>query len=305
MEYLKEALDYNQQATLLLNRGLEANHDELVMRLSAVSYYRLSGYLYPCRLPNSDNFQEGTTLDTVWSRYCFDRRLRMLLLDAIERIEVAVRTQLVYHFSHQHGPFGHCNEDNLPSLKVGDYISWREGLLTETQRSKDAFKKHFTSKYGDNHRSLPLWMAAELMSMGSLLTFYKGCSKDIQGAVAEHFGVVRELLLTQLLSLNAARNICAHHSRLWNRILGYAPGLPQKNKHPEWHLKDNDGNKLLTNNRSGILLMLCRSFLAQISPTSEWRGRVEQLFSEFPKIPVASMGLPEDWLNHPLWKQAS
>lgn len=303
MEYLKQALDYEQQADRLLERGLIADRDELVMRLSAVSYYRLSGYLYPFRLPDSDHFREGTTLNIVWGRYCFDRRLRMLLLDAIERIEVAVRTQLVYHFSHQHGPFGHCNEENLPSLKIADYISWRETLLTETQRSKDAFKKHFTTKYGDSHRNLPIWMAAELMSMGSLLTFYKGCGKDIQSSVSGHFGVVRELLLTQLLSLNAARNICAHHARLWNRVLGYAPGLPQKNKQPEWHLTDNQGKKILVNNRSGILLILCRRFLAQISPTSQWRNRVGQLFSEFPEIPTASMGLPENWREHPLWKQ--
>ncbi len=299
MEYLKTALSFEQQADRLLDRGLEADRDELIQRLQAVSYYRLSGYLYPFRVPDSDAYQPGTSLTTIWNRYCFDRRLRVLLLDAIERVEVAVRTQLVYHFAHAHGAFGHCQEDNLPELSVGRYIEWREGLRVETERSKEAYKTHFFKKYDE--RNLPIWMVAELMSMGSMLTFYRGVEGDIADRVAAHFSMPDEQLKTWLLSLYAARNICAHHSRLWNRALGYAPGLPQKNKHPDWHLKDGDGKNVLTNNRVGILLMICRAFLSQISPTSQWAGRVDQLFAEYPEIPVKEMGLPTDWQEHPLW----
>ncbi len=302
MKYLKEHLPLEEQAQRLLDRGLIANKDELIRRLCAVSYYRLSGYLFPFREPESDSFRPGTELRVVWDRYCFDRRLRVLLLDAIERVEVAVRTQLVYHFSRIHGAFGHTRETNLPNLKVVEYIGWREALIEETQRSKEAFKEHFFRKYGDAHQNLPIWMVSELMSMGSMLTFYKGVEKTIQGQVAGHFGMPDELLLTWLRSLYAARNICAHHSRIWNRILGYAPGLPHKNKHPEWHLQDEAGRKLITNNRAGMLLVICRQFLKLISPTSQWQQRVNELLDEYPEIPVAEMGLPEDWRNHPLWK---
>lgn len=299
MKYPKEALSFEDQAQRLLERGLEANPEELTRRLMAVNYYRLSGYLYPFRVKDSDVYHPGTSLRTVWDRYCFDRRLRVLLLDAIERVEVAIRTQLVYHFAHEHGAFGHCNEDHLPLLSVAKYIAWRESLRIETDRSKEAFKTHFIKKYDE--RNLPIWMAAELMSMGSMLTFYKGVAPAISDQVAAHFHMPGAQLQSWILSLNAARNICAHHSRLWNRALGYAPGLPQKNKHPNWHLKDENEKNLLTNNRSGILLMVCRSFLSQISPTSQWHTRVEALFDEFPEIPVKDMGLPSDWRNHPLW----
>ena len=155
MEYLKQPLSFEEQAELLIGRGLVADKDELIQRLCSVSYYRLSGYLHPFRLPDSDTYREGTRLQVIWDRYCFDRRLRGLLLDAIERVEVAIRTQLTYHFAHAYGAFGHCNEGNLPKLSVGDYIEWRESLLTETNRSKEAFKKHFFDKYGPAHRNLP------------------------------------------------------------------------------------------------------------------------------------------------------
>lgn len=302
MNYTKLPLSFEDQADRLIERGLIADRDVLIKRLSSVSYYRLSGYLYPFRKPGSDDYLPDTCLQVVWARYCFDRRLRVLFLDAIERVEVAIRTQLTYHFSHAHGAFGHCDEHNFPNLKIADYIDWRESLLIETNRSKEAFKKHFFKKYGETHRNLPVWMASELMSMGSLLTLLKGVDGGIGTKVSAHFEMADELLLSWLRSLYAARNICAHHSRLWNRVLGYAPSLPSKNKYPNWHQADADGTKILRNDRIGILLMICHAFLSQISPTSRWRERVEQLFTEYPEIPVKDMGLPEDWKSHPLWK---
>lgn len=117
MEFTKAAITLEAQADLLLSRGLVADRIQLITRLQSVSYYRLSGYAYPFRIPGTDNLQPGTPFDTIWQRYCFDRRLRVLLLDAIERIEVAVRTRLVYHFAQQHGAFGYLDAKHFPKLE--------------------------------------------------------------------------------------------------------------------------------------------------------------------------------------------
>ena len=147
MKYLKQALTFEIQADQLIARGLNADRIELIQRLRAVSYYRLAGYLHPYRLKEneelSDRFAEGATLAEVWRRYCFDRRLRGLVMDAIERIEVSVRTQLVYHFTYTFGPFGYWDQSNLPKLKVAEYLEWRKSLCEETLRTKEPFKKHF------------------------------------------------------------------------------------------------------------------------------------------------------------------
>jgi len=89
MEYTKPSLTYEEQADLLISRGLLADRDILIATLQNVNYYRLSGYLYPFR-NTDDSFLDGTTLNIVWRRYRLDRRLRFLLLDAIERVEVAL-----------------------------------------------------------------------------------------------------------------------------------------------------------------------------------------------------------------------
>ena len=299
MKYEKQALSYEAQADLLIKRGLVAEREVLIQRLCAVSYYRLAGYLFPFRYNDgSETYFEGTTLDEVWMRYCFDRRLRVLMLDAIERIEVSIRSKLVYYFSHEHGPFGYCDDRNFPNLKMTEYLEWRIGLEEEARRSKELFKKHFFQKYGEDHKTLPLWMAAELMTMGSTLTFFRGVSVNVQKKISGDFGHADTLFLSWIRSLNAARNICAHHSRFWNRELGYQPLRPQKNKFPEWNEKN-----ALPQNRCGIILMICRELLQKISPTSLWHQRIESLFDEFSSIPLQSMGLCPTWREHPIWKQ--
>lgn len=132
MKYAKAALTFEQQAGKLLGRGLVADRSALINRLKAVNYYRLSGYLYPFRNPD-DTFRSGTTLDAVWQRYTFDRQLRLLALDGIERVEVCVRTALVYHHAHKHGPFGYTVPANLPKLPAHRFGRFLTTVHKETQ----------------------------------------------------------------------------------------------------------------------------------------------------------------------------
>ena len=98
MEYTKPPLTFEEQARKLISRGLVADKDELIQRLKCVNYYRLSAYLYPYRKPD-DTYKDKTSLQIVWRHYTFDRQLRVLVMDAVERVEVAMRTQLVYLFA--------------------------------------------------------------------------------------------------------------------------------------------------------------------------------------------------------------
>src|SRR5690606_37178166 len=111
MKYTKPALSYDEQAASILKCGLESNRAELVECLERVSYYRLSGYVRPFQ--NSyGKYLPCTTLNSVWRRHTFDRMLRLMLLDAIERVEVTIRTRLVYHLSQVDGPFRYTDPAN-------------------------------------------------------------------------------------------------------------------------------------------------------------------------------------------------
>jgi len=279
-----------------LSRGLTGDKDVIVTRLRAVSYYRLSGYWYPFR--NSDGtIRAGTDIDKIWQRYVFDRRLRMLVMDAIERVEVAVRTDVVYNFSHKYGSFAYQDNTNLPHLSHVQHKKFLSFIEKETRRSKEVFVSHFKEKYGDQHPWLPLWMATEIMTFGGLLTLFRGLDATIKKDIAKQYGVADTVLYSWLRALNGIRNVCAHHGRLWNRELGYKPVIPRERKHPQWH----DPVKV-ENNRVFCILSILQYLVTQIAPQSNWQGRLDELLAEYPQIPLIPMGFPENWRECPVWK---
>lgn len=90
------SIDVTQTADDLIEKGMSGNRDEMASRLAVVSAYRLREYWEPFVGANG-RFAEGTTFNLVWSRYAFDRQLRLFLFDAIERIEICLKAQLMIH----------------------------------------------------------------------------------------------------------------------------------------------------------------------------------------------------------------
>lgn len=296
MKYNKPPLSFEEQADRLLSRGMIGDRDVMITRMQSVSYYRLSGYWYPFRLPDS-NFKPNTTFDMVWERYVFDRQLRILVMDAIERIEVAVRTQLTYYHSHKHQAFGYATDPaTLPGLNKEKLQEFLERIQKEQKRSQETFVKHFRNKYGDYHRFLPVWMVTEVMAFGSVLSFYRGASPEIQKKVARYLCVPDRVLTSWLLAINTVRNICAHHGRLWNRELGTRPLIPNRRKYPEWEFFKHEYT-----GRIFIILTICRHCLAIIAPQSKWPQRLINHFNLHPRVPLRSMGFPNDWRESFFW----
>jgi len=303
LQFTKPFQTYEQQADRLLNRGLKGDRNTLIGHFQAVSYYRLSGYFYPLRKPDPaapgaklDDFVADASVDQVWDRYVFDRRLRLLAMDALERIEVDARTRLAYLHTEKYGPFGYAdNPATLPELSVKDRNKFLMKLRREYTTSGEEFVVHFRTKYGSHHNDLPLWVVCELMTFGSLLTFYRGCEKNIRSQLASRYGVHDTVCLSWLTALNTIRNICAHHARLWNRALGVRPAIP--NKIGEW-IKPVP----IPSGRVFGVLTICHHCLGIIAPKNEWAARLKELLADYPEIPLRQMGFLPDWENHPKWQ---
>ncbi|MHC4872145.1 MAG: Abi family protein [Planctomycetota bacterium] len=266
MKYDKPPLSFEDQADLIISRGLVCDRDYLVKILCSVNYYRFSGYLYPFREESSDCFKTGTKLEDVWSHYTFDRQLRVIVMDAIERVEISIKTQLVYHFCHFYkDPFAYLDPKNLPKLSSEDFKKFINRIRSETKRSKESFIKHFKEKYSDYHNDLPLWMATEIMSFGSTLTLFRGIDKAVKWEIAKYFSMPDEVFMSWLTALNAVRNICAHHGRLWNQVLGYKPLLPKERKYREWH------HPVKINNEHIFCILTILQYMLRVcAPNSNW-----------------------------------
>lgn len=174
MQYTKPALSFEQQADLIISRGLIADKSTLISILTDVNYYRLSGYLYPYRILPGDNFRHGTTFEQLWRHYTFDRQLRFITMDAIERFEVSIKNQLINFISKEFGPFGYTDSGNFPNLTSRDHATLLKIISDESNKSKEEFVRHFKSKYGDTHINLPLWMTGEIISFGCAINMFKG-----------------------------------------------------------------------------------------------------------------------------------
>ena len=298
MNYTKPALSFEQQADQLLSRGFEADRARLIATLSRVSYYRLTAYWHPFKRAD-DTFGPGTSLDKIWSRYTFDRQLRLLVMDAVERVEVSVlRTQMVEQHARQYGPFGYRDAKCFrPEFGGNDHRRMVEDIDHETSRSREPFVGHFRTKYS-SEPGLPLWMAAEIASYGTLFTFYRYLNLPEQKRLASQLGLPASVLQSWLFNLNYIRNLCAHHSRLWNRELAIRPLVPDAKNSPEWHQPATPDNR-----RMFAVLTLLRWLLHKIAPQSHWSDRLRALLKNYPDVPLLLMGFPSGWETSPIWTE--
>jgi len=303
MRYTKPALSFEQQAQRLLDRGLiGVDKDTLIRYLSMVNYYRLSAYWYPFKQVDpktgSESFIAGTTFQSIWRRYVFDRQLRLLIMDAVEYVEVAIlRTSMVERCTLLHGPFGYCDISTYcQGFVQSEFDQLMQDVDNAARRSKEEFVKRFRTKY-ISEPYLPLWMAVEVMTFGQLLTLFRHLNLSEQKQVARVYNLHPPVLISWLKTLNYVRNVCAHHGRLWNRELPIRPAIPDKKHCPQFHTP-----QPVDNHRVYAVLTLLCYLLRAIDWQSDWPIRLEYLLLAYPDIPLKLMGFPVDWKNCPIWK---
>jgi abortive infection bacteriophage resistance protein len=291
--------------------------------LGRIGYYRLSGYWYSAReshrvissatgkpqLIVEDTFRPGTTFQQVMDLYVFDKRLRLLFLDAIERVEIALRVDIALLIGSR-SPWAHRDATQLhgnftnninPLHGKTDFEKWLERLDETFDRSKDEFVKHFKQKYAGE--SPPIWIAIEVWDFGMLSIFLSGMQIADRETLALKYGLPRHKLLTSWMrNLNNIRNMCAHHSRFWNRSPADQTAPPKRGEVEMLdHLADNKSAQSRIYASAAVLQFLLR----KINPSSSWGQRLAQLVATFPKSSVNGIGqagFPDGWEQFDLWR---
>ena len=224
--YQKPPLTFDEQLNLLEKKGLLIHNKQGAFRiLSSISYERFKAYLIPFKCKGSSRqLKPETTFNNVCELYEFDRELRLLVMDAVERVEVAVRTQLTYHIAHKYGMFAHENDSFFQKDLEDEYQKWLEKIHKETKRSSKSNEsvRNYKNKY-KGFPIIPIWMLTEIISFGQLSHFYKYLQEQDKKEVSKKFELHHKRLGNWLHVLNYVRNICAHHHRLWNNKLSIQP----------------------------------------------------------------------------------
>jgi abortive infection bacteriophage resistance protein len=296
ISYSKPSLTYSNQLQQLIDRGLIVeNVGKALHLLESVSYYRISGYWYPLLADKQlHTFKEGSTFETAFQLYCFDRELRLLINSELEKIEVAVRAKMIYVLSQKFG--GHWFQ-NLALFK--DPIKFQTQILNklkeECERSDEEFIKAFYEKYADPLP--PSWMIMEIVSFGTLSKLYSQLAPGKEKRdIAHHFGLPDSVFSTWLHSIVYLRNVCAHHSRLWNRGLSIKPQSPNSPR-KVW-LK----NREVRTDKAYFALSMTKYLLQTVNPKSTFTAKFVRLVNKYPNVDVKAMGFPDDWENEPLWQ---
>lgn len=327
-------------ASKLIQNGLLCpNADErrlIEQRLHSVSYHRLEEYSWPYRNPipgsstaRTSQFKSGCTIGLIWSTYIFDRRLRMLLMDAIERFEVAWKnnvTQVLVEASGVNNP--QTDLTLLPKFAATDMqgVSRMERWLKKANEAfaecKDVRIEHCRQVHGTTDVvDLPLWILMELLTFGAVRKLYDAMDTLLQQEVATKMGAELGVLNGSVKLLHQVRNCCAHHSRVWNRKWSKpcknqqttVPLFSEKPQESKWYCRLHNGNWKIPAQAGGWLslrpadtafvFLLCGYWLNHLAHTSDWKTRVERVVQPHGSLSrnATMAGFVDGWNKHPLW----
>jgi abortive infection bacteriophage resistance protein len=131
---------YAELVSILSDRGMQIDDAEHAKRkLAQLGYYRLSGFWYSARQFQVNEqrqkqfcaitkkplrleiFQVNTTFDDAVALYHFDKSLRMLMLDAIECLEVNLKTVVAHEIGY-HDPMAYEKSNFILDKWARPYI---------------------------------------------------------------------------------------------------------------------------------------------------------------------------------------
>ena len=249
-------------------------------------------------------FKDDASWDDVYNLYRFDRKLRLLVFDVIERIEIALRTQIIYQLSHKYGSHWQDNSSIFKDFSVFENIQ-RHISEQLTTNNKEEFIKHYQAKYNDPPTP-PSWMSIELLYFSELSKICRGLGnrQDVV-EIAKSFGVPSDVVFCSWLHvISYVRNICAHHARLWNIKLAIQP-FKFKYTKPDKKWLTNEEINTIQSSKLYYFLCIILYFLQIVNPNSKFKKHFFSLLLEFPIVNTKYMGFPNQWEKHPLWSEVN
>jgi abortive infection bacteriophage resistance protein len=245
-------------------------------------------------LPKKNHiFKVNTTFQSVLNLYKFDKKLRLLIFNEIEKIEIAVRSSIVSNACEFfNDPY--WITDSKYFMSPNKFQKTLSLIDKELEHSKEDFIIHFRSKYSDTYP--PAWILAEILSLGTLMNVYYNLRDiTVQKKIAKEFGLQVKPFESWMSIVTLTRNACCHHSRIWNKQNTMLATEPKHITKP-WIKLPTDKLRIYFD------ICIIKWFLDCISPNNTLRDKICKLLAEYPCIDISAMGFPTDWLKEELWK---
>ena len=286
---LKPFKTIQEQIEILKSRGLIIENETAAKSfLLENNYYRISGYSLTLR--TNDIFHEGATFENIIDIYNFDHELRHILLKYTEIIEVKLKSAFAYKFSEKYGATGYLNPNNFTDPMKHQEIILKAEKLKIQRLPHEAYLKHFINDLQEN---VPLWAYVDLFSISDISLLYKISTDDIKKSIALTFNIEEQkykLLENFMHSVTILRNLCAHDSRIYNRLFEQKPKLSSKEK--ELLIIKEDGT--VDNEHLFSFILIMKRLLNQ----DQFKSMLNEIASLSQKINFVNMeyyGFPNNW----------
>ena len=298
MEYTKPPLFIDQQIDLLISRGMRIdNKDRATRYLNHINYYRFRAYWLPFeeKLDQTEHqFKAGTTFDDALKLYLFDRKFRLLVMEAIERVEISFRTRFAHELSLKYGSHAHLDASLFKRSDI--YHQHIESLRGEIKRSQETFIEHYRMTY-DAPELPPIWAVCEVMTFGQLSMWFNNLKRrSDRKTIASIYRIDEVILGSFMHHLTHIRNLSAHHSRLWNRRIVFTMTIPTLPAELAKQFNPKAGRNIYNT------LVMLGYLLKLISPGTSWIVRMRKLIEEYVPDKTVAMGFPDKWHDLPIWR---
>lgn len=274
----------------LKERGLQVRNDGKAASYAAnIGYFRLMVYMFPFLKEPKDEFvfKKGTTFGQILRVYDFDKKLRLLLFNEIEKIEIAFSNAILYTMQSMTSDPHWMMKKEYVGEETLDFIK------KEYNRSSEDFIVHFRKTL--HMPKAPAFTIAEILSFGTMTWIYKSLPFKYRKDVARKFHLNAPVLESWINLVVLTRNACCHHGRLWNRINNILT-LDMENMWRPWISPETDKRRIYYN------ICVIKYILDIISPGNDFKEKLLRLLDMFPEIDLRIMGFNPFWEEEPLWQ---
>lgn len=286
----KDFKTIEEQVEILRSRGLTINDESLAKDfLLRNNYYRISGYSLTLRKNNV--FSKSATFQNIVDIYHFDHEFKHIILQYLEVIEVQMKSVYAYEFTKVYGPTGYLDHSFFTNQNKHKEIIAKAEQQKIQRLPHEAYLKHFVNEL---QQDIPLWAYIDLFTISDISFLYSISEQPIKNAIAHTFGLTMNkgasILGSYMHSMTIIRNLCAHRSRIYNRLFEQKPSLNKKEK--TLLIKDSNGN-IDNAHFYGFLLIMKR--LLPADKLNEMKKSIIALTKKYPFVRMDYYGFRNDW----------
>lgn len=295
IEFTKVPKEPKELVELLRQRGLVVRDAQRAERyLSTIGYYRLSGYFAPFEC-EKDTFCHEVEFQDVLNLYIFDRKLRLHIMDAIERIEIAIRSVLSHVLCMRYGSHWYLNKDNKVFKDTFNHQILIKNIELHTGKTSRAYRnsscRHYYEMYNEP-ATPPAWMVIEVLSIGTWSKVFEHLKEaKSRRRISKFFSFNTNDFGGWLHVLTFIRNTCAHHNRFWNHI--YPPTARNIAKYTYTGIP-------LDTPYANVAMI--QAFLSTFTHSRDWIKNLRTVLAGCPVDIHQHMKFPENWTEIEFWK---